>query len=115
VSLLLILLRKRLLEHDASVGDGRLILSREQMLELLLVFYKDTTNETKTIKAMDRTIEQIREMGFLRRLAGSNDTYEVQRILRSFINADWMNTADATLEAYLRSEAGIDYDNEETD
>ena len=44
VSLLLALLRKKLAEFDASGGDTRLVLTRDQLVELVRVFLPDSSN-----------------------------------------------------------------------
>lgn len=100
VSLLLVLLRKQLLEFDSSTGDQRLIITRQQIAERLRLFLKDTTNETKMVADIDKHIERIEKMGFLRRLRGNEDSFEVQRILRSFVNAEWLQHLNERLEMY---------------
>lgn len=102
VSLLLVLLRKQLLEFDSTTGDQRLIVDRQQIIDRMSLFLKDTTNEAKVIGDIDKHIERIEKMGFLRRLRGSDDSFEVQRILRSFVNAEWLNSFNEQLEAYYR-------------
>jgi hypothetical protein len=37
-----------------------------------------------------------------------NDSFEVQRILRSFVNAEWLNHFNERLEAYQRYAGGND-------
>jgi len=49
VSLLLALLRKKLAEFDVTGGDTRLVLTRDQLVELVRVFLPDTSNEAKLI------------------------------------------------------------------
>lgn len=100
VSLLLVLLRKQLLEFDSTTGDRRLIVTRQQIAERMRLFLKDTTNEAKMVADIDKHIDRIEDMGFLRRLRGSEDSFEVQRILRSFINAEWLHHVNERLDAY---------------
>lgn len=102
VSLLLVLLRKQLLEFDSTTGDQRLIVTKQQITERMNLFLRDTTNEAKLVVDMDKHIERVEKMGFLRRLRGSEDSFEVQRILRSFVNAEWLNHFNERLEAYQR-------------
>lgn len=102
VSLLLVILRKQLLEFDSTTGDQRLIVNRQQIVERVSLFLKDTTNEAKVVGDIDKHIERVEKMGFLRRLRGSDDSFEVQRILRSFVNAEWLNSFNEQLEAYYR-------------
>jgi hypothetical protein len=47
VSLLLALLRKKLAEFDASGGDTRLVLSRDEVVELMRVFLPEGSNEAR--------------------------------------------------------------------
>lgn len=97
VSLLLVLLRKRLAQHDASGGDTRLVLTREQIVEMLRVFLVAGPNEAKLEDQIDRHLERVEELGFLRSLREENASlYEVRRILRAFVNADWLADLEST-------------------
>ncbi|MDF9393715.1 DUF4194 domain-containing protein [Methylococcus capsulatus] len=106
VSLMLALLRKRLAEFDAGGGDTRQVLSREDIADLIRVFLPEGTNEARLIDQVDATIAKVVELGFLRRLkpaAGSaqdRGQYEVRRILKAFIDAQWLADFDARLEVY---------------
>ncbi|MGE0071732.1 MAG: DUF4194 domain-containing protein [Thiomonas sp.] len=106
VSLMLALLRKRLAEFDASGGDTRLILSPEDIAELMRVFLPDGTNETRLIDQVDTTLAKVVDLGFLRRLkptAGGDaqrSHYEVRRILKAFVDAQWLAEFDARLQGY---------------
>ncbi len=106
VSLMLTLLRKRLAEFDAGGGDTRLVLSRDEIAELIRVFLPDGTNEARLIDQVDATIGKVVDLGFLRRLkpaaGGGRDTghYEVRRILKAFVDAQWLAEFDARLEVY---------------
>lgn len=100
VSLLLVLLRKQLLEFDSTTGDQRLIVTRQQIAERLRLFLKDTTNEAKMVADIDKHIDRIEKMGFLRRLRGSEDSFEVQRILRNFVNAEWLQHMNDRIDMY---------------
>lgn len=108
VSLLLALLRKKLAEFDAGGGDTRLILTREQIVDLIRVFLAETSNEARQIDQIDALINKAIDLGFLRKLksvsAGSSTeppTYEVRRILKAFVDAQWLADFDARLETYL--------------
>jgi len=68
VSLMLALLRKRLAEFDAGGGDTRLVLSRDEIAELMRVFLPDGTNEARLIDQVDATLAKVVDLGFLRRL-----------------------------------------------
>jgi hypothetical protein len=100
VSLLLALLRKKLAEFDAGGGDTRLILSREQVAELLRVFMPEGSNEARLIDQVDTQLNKVVELGFVRRLRGQEGLFEVQRILKAFVDAQWLGEFDARLAAY---------------
>lgn len=100
ISLLIALLRKKLAEFDARSGDTRLVLSRDEMVDLLRVFLPDTSNEARLLDRVDTHINKIVELGFLRRLRGRDDQFEVQRILKAFVDAQWLNDFEERLAAY---------------
>jgi hypothetical protein len=100
VSLLLALLRKKLAEFDATSGETRLILGREDIIELMRLFLPDSSNQARLIDRIDGTINRVVELGFLRRLHGRDDRFEVRRILKAFVDAQWLDTFDQRLAAY---------------
>ena len=112
VSLMLALLRKRMAEFDARGGDTRLVLSRDEIVEVVRVFLPDGTNEARLIDQVDATISKVVDLGFLRRLksaAGSGQDrghYEVRRILKAFVDAQWLAEFDARLEDYRTALSG---------
>src|SRR5712691_7607363 len=56
VSLLLALLRKKLAEFDATSGEARLILSRDEIVEMMSMFLPDTTNQARLMDRIDAHI-----------------------------------------------------------
>lgn len=100
VSLLLALLRKKLAESDAGGGDTRLILSRDEVAELIRIFLPAGSNEAKLIDQVDTTLNKIAELGFIRRLRGEKQMIEVRRIIKSFIDAQWLADFDRRLDEY---------------
>ncbi len=111
VSLLLALLRKKLAESDASGGETRLVLTRDDIVELMRVFLPATTNETRLVDQIDAHINKIIDLGFLRRLktghhSGGPGVFEVSRILKAFVDAQWLAEFDSRLAAYQAHLAG---------
>ena len=100
VSLLLALLRKKLAEFDASGSETRLILSREQVVEMLRVFMPEGSNEARLIDQVDTQLNRVVDLGFVRKLRGQDGMFEVQRILKAFVDAQWLADFDARLAAY---------------
>ena len=102
VSLLLALLRKKLAEFDAGAGDTRLILSRDEVVELIRIFLPPASNEVKLIDQVDATLNKIADLGFIRRLKGERQMIEVRRIIKAFIDAQWLADFDQRLDEYLQ-------------
>ncbi len=100
VSLLLALLRKKLAEFDAGGGDTRLILSRDDVVELIRIFLPGGSNEVKLIDQIDATLNKIAELGFIRRLRGQGQMIEVRRIIKALVDAQWLTDFDERLAEY---------------
>lgn len=100
VSLLLALLRKKLAEFDATSSDSRLILTRDQIVEMLRLFLPDSSNEARLVDSIDTHVTKAVELGFLRRVKGSGQAYEVRRILKAFVDAQWLAELDRRLQEY---------------
>lgn len=110
VSLLLVLLRKRLLEFETSAAEGKLVLSRDQLVEMLQLFLAESTNEARVIDQVDSTIKKAAELGFLRQLRGQPDLWEVRRILKAYVDAQTLSDFARKLTEYTRTSSG---DNDE--
>ncbi len=113
VSLLLALLRKKLAEFDAGGGDTRLVLSRDDVVELIRVFLPESSNEAKLIDQVDSHLNKIVDLGFVRRLkhqSGQTQMFEVQRILKAFVDAQWLAELDERMAAYRTMLQGGEHD-----
>lgn len=107
LSLLLALLRKKLAEFDASGGGARLVLSRDEIVEMIRVFLLTNSNEARLTDQIETQLNKIAELGFVRKLKISSSTsqtsnYEVRRILKAFVDAQWLADFDTRLDAYRR-------------
>ena len=100
VSLLLALLRKKLAEFDAHGGDSRLMLSREQITEMIRVFLPPTSNEARLTDQIDAHINKAVDYGFLRQAKNTEQVYEVRRILKAFVDGQWLADLDEKLAEY---------------
>ncbi|MDT8364560.1 MAG: DUF4194 domain-containing protein [Nitrosomonas sp.] len=113
VSLLLALLRKKLAEFDANGSDTRLVLTRDEIVDLIRVFLPENSNEARLIDQIEAHLNKIIELGFLRRLrtgaanlGGQAAAFEVRRILKAFVDAQWLTELDASLATYQAHLAG---------
>lgn len=108
VSLLVVLLRKRLAEFETSGTEGRLVLTTEQLVDMLRVFQVESSNDARLVDQAERTIGKTAELGFLRPLRGQRGHWEVPRILKAYIDAQAMSDFAARLRAYAGSGADDD-------
>ncbi len=105
VSLLLALLRKKLAEFDASGGEARLVLSLDEITEMVRVFLPANSNEARLTDQIETHLNKVAELGFIRKLkaessASQPSSYEIRRILKAFVDAQWLADFDARLDAY---------------
>lgn len=100
VSLTLVLLRKRLVEHETLGGAGRLVLSTEQITDMLRVFAAESTNEARLVDQAERTIRKAAELGFVRPLRGETGRWEVLRILKAYVDAQTLDDFASRLAEY---------------
>ena len=71
------------------------------------LFLADTANEARLMDRVDSDIKKIVELGFLRKLRGSEDRFEVRRILKSFVDAQWLGEFDRRLSDYRAHITGV--------
>lgn len=106
VSLLLVLLRKRLVEFETAGSEGKLVLSRDQIQEMLRLFVVDSTNEARVVDQVDGTVRKAAELGFLRQLRGHPDQWEVRRILKAYVDAQTLSDFAGKLAEYAGAASG---------
>ena len=100
-SLTLVLLRKELIEMNKHSDLGRYVISKTSIIEKVLPYLKDTNDEAKQRKEIETEINAIEKMGFIRLIKNSNDDYEIIPLLRTFIDAQWLQDFDEKLKAYI--------------
>lgn len=100
VSLIIALLRKKMAESDASGADTRLILSVEDIADAVKVFFPSGSNEARLLDKINSHLNKIADLGFIRRLKGQKDKIEVIRILKAFVDAQWLHEFDDRLKEY---------------
>lgn len=101
VSLLLVLLRKRLAEEDAMGGETRVVLSREQIIDMSILFMPEQRNEARLNDQINTAINRVIDYGFLRKLSsGDKNMLEIRRILKAFVDAQWLDEFQQRLDHY---------------
>jgi hypothetical protein len=123
VSLLLALLRKRLAQADAEGGEPRVVVTRAEVVDMLRVFLEGSGEESRLVERSDALMRRVVDLGFLRPArpvaAGGDldseagrdsapqaDSFEIRRILKAFVDAQWLADFDARLGAYLAHAGG---------
>ena len=86
-------------------GEGFEATVDETVVEILRVFLPESSNEARVVERIDTHLNRIADLGFLRRMraaagAGAQTTFEVRRILKAFVDAEWLAELDARLAAY---------------
>lgn len=99
-SLLCIVLRKYLLEHDAQGGAVRSIISEQEIINRTKIFLPGTNDEAKQHEKIVSTINKVVDIGFLRKLEDQEKNYEIHRIIKGFVNADVIDDTLKRLQNY---------------
>lgn len=102
VSLLCILLRKYLIENDQNGESTKAILSREEIENQMKLYLKESSNEVINYKQIDNAIRKVENEGFLRRMKTEQEQYEVNRIIKAFVNADQINELLERYKEYVK-------------
>jgi len=85
-TVLLILLRQQLTTAEIDGATPRLIVTADEMVEMLRLYHRDGIADERI--ALD--ISGLEKLGYLRKLRGTTDTYEVRRIIKALVTADWI-------------------------
>jgi len=100
ISLLCVLLRKKMAEADSSGAETRVIVSRDELINTMLVFMPEKSNEAQIAASINATINKVLELGFLRKLKNDNENLEIQRIIIALVDADWTADFKKKLDIY---------------
>jgi hypothetical protein len=84
-TLLLVCLREELARFEAAPDDStRLVLTRQQVRELVGQFLPESNNQIRDVRTTDTAIRRVEELGFLRAFGPPEaETYEIMRILKA--------------------------------
>lgn len=104
-TLLAACLREEFLRFDASPGDStRLVRSRDELRNLIIDFLRDSTNQIRDIARLDRAIQQLVELGFLRTLGSADENrFEVMRIVKARIGPSELDEIKQRLLRHAQS------------
>lgn len=106
-TLLLVLLRERLDEHEMRDLDGaRLILSDEDLVEMLSVFMQNYGDARRIENNTSTSVNRLIRYGFLTKYNESR--YEVRPLIRAKISADELDDIKTRLIEYVKRENDTD-------
>ena len=77
------------------------MLTRDDFVEMLRLFLRDSTNEVELDNTIDNALKKVVDLGFLRKLRGDENRYEVRRIVKAYVDGQWLADLDGQLDAYL--------------
>jgi hypothetical protein len=89
-----------MLEFDTNSSELRLIMTEQDIADMASVFLPESSNEARILDRLSANIKKVLDLGFLRRLRGQPGTYEVARILKAYVDAQWLEEYDARLADY---------------
>jgi hypothetical protein len=67
---------------------------------MVRMFLPESSNEARLVDQIDVQLTKIVELGFLRRITGQEAAYEVRRILKAFVDGQWLAEFDQRLAEY---------------
>jgi hypothetical protein len=110
-TLLCVILRDELLKFETCEPDlARLVLSKTQIQDAMLLFYAERADMTRLSGRIDRAINQVVRAGFLRPVQAAPpdaDLYEVKRILKAKISADTLVDIRDKLRQYAETRSMV--------
>lgn len=103
ITLLLVLLRKRLLEFETQGNESRLVVSEREMIDLMRIYWSELeTNERKREDQLTTHIKKLVTYGFIKPLKAEEGNYEVKNILKAYVPIEELKTILERLQDYAR-------------
>lgn len=89
-TVLCVLVRKFFDEHEAKASGEKLLLKRDDLHRSMTPYLPHLKDDVKRNRAISSAIEKIEEYGFVKKTKKDQDLFEVQKIVRSALGADWL-------------------------
>ena len=100
VTLLMVLLREKLLDLDEKGESSRLILQKKEIKAMMEVFFGENPQQMKILDRIDSYLNRLVEYGYIKRISQTPPSYEVRRILKAKITADKLAEIKQKLEEH---------------
>jgi hypothetical protein len=65
-------------------------------------FLPDSSNEAQLVDRIDSHLNKVADLGFIRRLGDQREKIEVRRIIKAYVDAQWLSDFDQRLQDYQR-------------
>ena len=107
-TLLSVILREVLEEHDVKSEGNKLYLTQKDIKERIELFYKEQTNKSKLWKELSKPITDLLKIGILKLnredvANKDNNQYEVKRIIKAFISNERLEEIKNKLAAHVNT------------
>lgn len=100
VSVLCVLLRKKVIEAEAGGGGSRVVLTRDQIVEMIRVFSRDRADEAFIEDQIEAHARKAEDLGLLKALKSDPPAYEVRPIIKALVDAEWLQNLDERIRSY---------------
>lgn len=112
-TLLLVLLRERLDEHEmrGMMDDTVLLLREEDIFEMMTVFLNDSSDARRVEQKIGSSINRLKRYGFL--TERREKQYEVRPLIRAKISADELEIIKTNLTTHIQPEDSDEIDDDE--
>lgn len=107
VSLLSVILREELEAFDAGNTESRkLFMTKSQLRGRIAIYYKEKTDQTRLYRELDKHINKVKELGFLKELPAKENReslYEVSRIIKAKIDPAFLEEFKEKMKNYVNT------------
>jgi len=100
VSLLCVLLRKKIVDFEMQNESTRAVISKDDIVSNIVLFLPQKFNEVKLYKEIDNTIKKVEDLGFLKKLKSSENSYEIRSSIKAFVDAQWLSEFSQKMQEY---------------
>ncbi|MEM7797790.1 MAG: DUF4194 domain-containing protein [Chloroflexota bacterium] len=112
-TLLLVLLRERLDEHELRDIDGApLILSPDELREMVILFMGDHSDARRVEQSYSASLNRLLKYGYLTRFKRGDDRYVVRPLIRAKVTADELDEIKRRLMQFLGTDKTLDQESE---
>lgn len=63
-------------------------------------FFVSGSNEVQFTRKIDSALQKVYELGFIRFLGDKKEKIEIKRIIKAFVDAQWLQEFDTRIEEY---------------